>query len=62
MKNSAPFLTGTIMLLNVSELRVIQALAVCPALRPQTWHVWMQSVSSPTYGTPEDMEPVLELT
>ena len=44
----------------MSEEKVIQALAVCPAPRPQTWHVRMQSVSPPTYGTPEDIEAVLE--
>lgn len=50
------------MCLNLSEQRVVCALAVCPALGPLTWHAWMQSVSSPTYGIAEDMETSLEQT
>lgn len=59
-KKSSSFLTGTIMSLNVSEQRVIQSLAVCPALGPIFWHAWMQSVASPIYGTTEDIETFLE--
>lgn len=50
------------MCLSVREQRVIQALAVCSALKPLIWLGWMQSVSSPTYGTAEDTETFLEQT
>lgn len=60
--NPAPLLTETIMCLSVREQRVIQALAVCSTLKPLIWLAWMQSVSSPTYGTAEDTETVLEQT
>lgn len=46
----------------VREQRVIQALAVCSTLKPLIWLAWMQSVSSPTYGTAEDTETFLEQT
>lgn len=50
------------MCLSVREQRVIQALAVCSTLKPLIWLAWMQSVSSPTYGTAEDTETFLEQT
>ncbi len=62
VKNSTLFLTGTFMCLNVSEHRVVQALAVCLTLRLLTWHAWIQSVLTPTKGAAEEMETFLEQT